>query len=342
MQIERYNNNPILESDSNIPWEAGSVLNPSVLKEGENFHMFYRATNGIVKEQKGGYISSIGYAHSKDGINFTKRGTPLIAATESYEMGLGCEDARVTKIEDTYYIFYTAVEGIDKNKKVRIALATSKDLQLVKKHGIIGPIGSTSKAACLFPEKIGSKLVMLYTWEADRPISTIMQIEFSDEQALLNAEKGKFGENLENFETNYFLQPLNSTCRGPEVGAVPIKTDAGWLIIYCGTAVNERVWTTDALLVDIKNPKKIIGLSKGHLLRPELSGELTGVVNNVTFPSGAVIVDKELYIYYGSGDQGCCLATCNLKNLLNELISNPPTKENLGKQFHRQLLYKNN
>ncbi len=339
MKLIRYSRNPILTSDKNIPWEAGSVFNPSVLKDGDLFHMFYRATNGIDKKIEGGYVSSIGYASSNDGINFTKRETPFIAPTEKYELGLGCEDARVTKVGDTYYIFYTAVEGVDKNKKVRIALATSNDLKTIVKHGILGPMGSTSKAACLFPEKIKNELVMLYTWEADRPISTIMQIEFSDEAELLNPKKRNFGYNLENFDNNYFLQPLNSTWRGPEVGAVPIKTEAGWLIIYCGTAINEKIWTIDALLANIENPRKIIGVSKEHILSPETNRELEGVVNNVTFPSGAVIVGKELYVYYGSGDQGCCLATCNVKDLLDELLSNPPTKENLGKQIHRQLLY---
>ena len=129
--LKRYPKNPILTADKNIPWEAGSVFNPSVLKEGETFHLFYRATNDLKKDKIGGYVSSIGYASSSDGINFSKRKTPLIKPTEKYEMGLGCEDARVTKINDTYFIFYTAVEGIDVNKKVRIALATTKDLRKI-------------------------------------------------------------------------------------------------------------------------------------------------------------------------------------------------------------------
>jgi predicted GH43/DUF377 family glycosyl hydrolase len=55
------------------------------------------------------------------------------------------------------------------------------------------------------------------------------------------------------------------------------------------------------------------------ILTPETNAELTGVVNNVTFPEGAVIVGEDLYVYYGSGDQGICLATCNYKELLDHL-----------------------
>jgi len=47
--------------------------------------------------------------------------------------------------------------------------------------------------------------------------------------------------------------------------------------------------------------------------------ELEGLVPNVTFPSGAVIVGDELYVYYGGADKVCCLATCKLDELLGFL-----------------------
>lgn len=337
--LKRHPRNPILAADKKTPWEAGSVFNPNVLKENNVFHLFYRATNDLKKDKIGGYVSSIGYASSSDGINFSKRETPLIKPTEKYESGLGCEDPRVTKINDTYFIFYTAVEGIDDNKKVRIALATSKDLKTITKHGIVGPKGSTSKAAVLFPEKINNKYLLLYTWEADRPISTIMIKELDSLRQITDPPSTSFGNNLENFEENFFLQPFKGSFRGPEVGAVPIKTPRGWLVIYCGTAIGRKIWTIDALLLDLHNPRKIIGIAPDPILSPQTESELKGVVNNVTFPSGAAIVENELYVYYGSGDQGCCLATCKLDELLTYLLKNPPTYELMGKQFRRLELY---
>ena len=331
--LKRYPKNPILTADKNIPWEAGSVFNPSILREGNTFHLFYRATNDIKKDRAGGFVSSVGYASSLDGKNFAKRKTPLIKPTEKYEVGLGCEDPRVTKIDDTYYIFYTAVEGIDTNKKVRIALATSKDLKTVVKHGIVGPKGSTSKAAILFPEKINGKYLLLYTWESDRPISTIMLKKVKTLKEIADPSPSSFGDNLEHFENNFFLQPFKGSFRGPEVGAVPIKTPKGWLLIYCGTAIGKKIWTIDALLLDLKNPRKIIGISPKPILSPETKEELKGITDNVTFPSGATIVDDELFVYYGSGDQGCCLATCKLEKLLVYLLTNPPSHKLMGRQF---------
>lgn len=337
--LKRYPKNPILTADKNIPWEAGSVLNPNVLKKGKIFHLFYRATNDLERNKIGSYVSSIGYASSSDGVNFFKRKTPLIKPTEKYEIGLGCEDARVTKINDTYFIFYTAVEGFDASKKVRIALATTKDLKKVIRHGIVGPKGSASKAAVLFPEKVGGKYLLLYTWEADRPISTIMLKEMNSLKEITNPSQNSFGENLENFDDNFFLQPFKGSFRGPEVGAVPIKTPKGWLVVYCGAAVGKKIWTIDALLLDLHNPRKIIGIAPKPILSPQADSELKGVVNNVTFPSGAAIVKDELYVYYGSGDQGCCLATCKLDKLLTYLLKNPPAHKLMGRQARRLELY---
>jgi predicted GH43/DUF377 family glycosyl hydrolase len=47
---------------------------------------------------------------------------PLISCDFDYEKGV--EDPRVVKIEETYYVTYTAYDGIN----VMGALATSKDL----------------------------------------------------------------------------------------------------------------------------------------------------------------------------------------------------------------------
>ena len=53
---------------------------------------------------------------------------------------------------------------------------------------------------------------------------------------------------------------------------------------------------------------------------PKKEYELKGLVPNVTFPSGTVIVKKNLFVYYGAADKSCCLATCELNDLLKELL----------------------
>jgi predicted GH43/DUF377 family glycosyl hydrolase len=50
--------------------------------------------------------------------------------------------------------------------------------------------------------------------------------------------------------------------------------------------------------------------------------ELKGEVNNVCFPTGAVVFEDRLHIYYGAADERIAMASMNLKDLLAELILN--------------------
>lgn len=189
------------------------------------------------------------------------------------------------------------------------------------KHGIVGP-DSKSKAACLFPEKIKGQYVMFYTWMSDKPVSSIMQARFDSLTDVINPPKGFMANNLEHYDQNVVFAPPLNVYRGAEVGAVPIKTKDGWLFTYCNANTsNHPEWTISAALLDLKDPRKILAETEEPILRPESKEEVQGVVNNVTFPEGAVVVGKELYVYYGSGDQGICLATCNLSELIKHLTS---------------------
>jgi len=278
--------------------------------------MVYRATNDIKKDIKDGYMSSIGYAESNDGIHFKRHQQPLIIADQDYESGLGCEDARVIKINDTYFLYYTAVQGYGISKKVRIALATSKNFVTWTKHGIIGP-STRSKAATLFPQKINDRYVLFYTWMADTPLSSIMQVQYNSIDEVVHPSKNLMADSIDHYEDTVVFRPPVNVFRGAEVGAPPIKTKDGWLFVYCNANVSDhKEWTISAALLDLEDPRKILAHTKEPILKPETELEVTGVVNNVTFPSGAVIVNDELYVYYGSGDQGCCLATCKVEELL--------------------------
>lgn len=321
MTLKRYKGNPILAKNPDNHWEAGSVFNPSVLYENGIFRMVYRATNDIKIDTKDGYVSSIGYAESTDGIHYTRSPKPLIVADQDYEDFLGCEDARVTKIDDTYYLYYTAVSGTPKKYNVRVALATSKDFKKWKKHGLVGP-NTRCKAACLFPEKINGQYVMFFTWMSDRPISSIIQVRYDSVKDVIKPPKHFIAQIMEQYDQNVVFMPPVNAYRGAEVGAVPIKTKDGWLFIYCNANTSDHPeWTIGAALLDLNDPRKILAQTKEPILRPETKAELTGVVNHVTFPEGAVIVGDELYVYYGSGDQGICLATCKVKDLMDHLKS---------------------
>jgi len=104
-------------------------------------------------------------------------------------------------------------------------------------------------------------------------------------------------------------------------GAPPIRTDAGWLVIYhAAQEFNEkRIYSAGAALLALDDPRKVIARLPYPLFQPEADYELEGTVNNVVFPTGTAIFDDLLYIYYGAADQYIAAASIKLTDLLEEL-----------------------
>ena len=102
--------NPILEPDIRNWWEADAAFNPCVVQDEKNiFHMVYRAHSSQFSDisKPGFQISFLGYANSKDGVKF--RNHRLFLRPEHKWECFGCEDPRITKFGDEYYIFHMAV-----------------------------------------------------------------------------------------------------------------------------------------------------------------------------------------------------------------------------------------
>ncbi len=323
--LTRHPANPLLQPIADHPWERGSVLNPSVLADVDGLRMVYRATMADSPGDPDTYISSVGYAESTDGVSWSRLAHPVLAPTEDYEAGLGCEDARICRVEDDdrYFLYYSAIARRHGDLGVRVALATSPDAVSWTKHGIVGP-DCVSKAACLFPERIGGDYVWLYTFMADTPLSTIMMVRAASIDDVISPPAGSIAAGLSSFEHHALIAPPTGVRRGAEVGATPLRVRSGWLLVYCGANVTDRdEWTIDAVLLDAGNPSRVIGDLDHHLLEPETESDRLGIVSNVTFPSGAVVRPgpggDELWVYYGSGDADCSLATCRLEPLLAEL-----------------------
>jgi len=107
-------------------------------------------------------------------------------------------------------------------------------------------------------------------------------------------------------------------------GCPPIETAEGWLLIYHGVhdTVKGYVYSACAALLDLNNPEKEIARLPYPLFYPEKEWELKGEVNNVCFPTGAIVEDDTLYIYYGAADERIAVASLSVKELLAELASN--------------------
>lgn len=266
------------------------------------------------------FVSDIWLAKSKEGINFTLSSEPFIKADKSYDI-YGCEDPRVTKFEDEFYIFYTAMSVPAYTPfGSRIGLATTRDFKEVHKYGVIGPRSNT-KAAALFPERIHGKLAMIFTREPDTPDSSIVIAFLDNVDQLLNLPESYWEKFTSSLDKHLVFPAPEGCLRGPEVGAPPLKTPNGWLLLYCGPAYGRNMYSISAALLDLENPRKVLRAPKELILEPKENYELEGLTPNVTFPEGAVIMKDELFVYYGGADRTCCVATCKLDDLIHFILT---------------------
>ncbi len=333
----------ILLNKTLLGFENEGVLNPAIIKEGNYVHLFYRAVS------KGNY-SSIGYCKLNGPLTIEERSdTPVIFPQFDYEAH-GVEDPRIVKIEDIYYLTYTAYDGVN----ALGALATSKDLKTFEKLGIIVPqityeefshlakskgiinekylryneherikekhgkkILIWDKNVIFFPRKINGKLHFLHRVRPDIQIVCINNLQ----------------ELTTEFWQKYFLNLNEYIALTPkhkhEVsyiggGCPPIETEHGWLIIYHGVhdTIKGYVYSACAALLDLHNPQKEIARLPYALFNPDHIWELIGEVNNVCFPTGTALFGDTLYIYYGAADEQIACASVSLSELLNELLLN--------------------
>jgi 4-O-beta-D-mannosyl-D-glucose phosphorylase len=108
-------------------------------------------------------------------------------------------------------------------------------------------------------------------------------------------------------------------------GAVPIKTEKGWIHIAHGvrnTAAGLR-YVLYLFVTDLKEPWKVIAAPGGYLIAPR-GAERVGDVSNVTFSNGAVALDNgEVFIYYASSDTRLHVATTTIGRLLDYAFNTP-------------------
>lgn len=108
-------------------------------------------------------------------------------------------------------------------------------------------------------------------------------------------------------------------------GAVPIKTDRGWIHIAHGvrnTAAGLR-YVIYAFATDLKDPSRVTAQPSGLLIGPR-GGERTGDVSNVVFTNGAIEgADGKIYIYYASSDTRLHVAVTDKERLVDFCFNTP-------------------
>jgi len=335
--LKRHGERPVLEPRPG-GWDAVGTFNPGAILVGDEVHMLYRAVSDLKQ-----YVSRLGLAVSGDGVHFERAAEgPVFQPQESFEVG-GVEDARITRDGEDFLVTYAAVsvvpgpayEQADFFARARedpfierpgmppmgpslTGLLRSKDLRNFTFEGLITPGGIDDRDGVLFPEKVAGRYVLLH-----RPTSWVGQtygtqrpgiwLAFSDD--LVNWDYGRGSENL-------LMRPRESAAwEAAKIGAgpPPVRTDAGWLVIYHG--VDDRcVYRVGAAVLDLGDPRKVLGRTEEFLMEPRLEWERAGVIPNVVFPTAAVLRGGELLVYYGGADRVVGLATADVDELLDRVM----------------------
>jgi len=333
----------IILEPTNFAFENESVMNPAVIAEENDIHVFYRAV------LEGNY-STIGYCRLEGPLKVVHRDeAPLLFPEFEYESH-GVEDPRIVKIDGIYYLTYTAYDG----DNAVGALATSQDLKHFVRKGIITSqftykqfknlvmkdehphtgkyfrsynkkesvtqAGKTiylmDKNLVFFPRKINGKFFFMHRIRPDIQWVAVDKLED------LTSEFWK--EYYRNF-TRYIFFESRYEHESSYIGAgcPPIELPEGWLMIYHGVrdTPGGYIYSACAALLDKDDPTIEIARLPYPLFTPKTDYEVTGVVNQVCFPTGAIPFGDKLYIYYGAADKCIACVSVPIQELVDELIS---------------------
>lgn len=281
------------------PYRSALTFNAGVIKDSDHYIMMFRNDYGDYDAHtlEG---TDIGIAFSDDGLEWK------VAEKPCFELSDGeiirAYDPRVTFIDGQYVVCFAA----DTRHGIRGGIAVTSDFENFDIKSLSLP---DNRNMVLFPEKINGRYVRLerpmpvYSRGGDRFdiwLSESDDLEFWGRSRLVLATEDV---------------PYCNDKIGP--GAPPLKTDAGWLIIFHSVDRDdsrgkngwEKKWQKryciGAALLDIHDPSKVIGLTRGPLMVPETYDETEeGFRTNTLFPCGALLDDggKTLRIYYGASD----------------------------------------
>jgi predicted GH43/DUF377 family glycosyl hydrolase len=292
MVLRRHPANPILVPDPQSDWQSVNVFNPAVILHEGLFHMHYRA-------QGADSISRIGYAVSEDGVMWKRSPLPILEPSAEFE-AQGLEDPRVTELDGVFYMAYTAYAG-GSNFEQAITPMFARSTNLVD-WDRIGSLahGEDNKDHFLLPRKYGGRFVAFHR----RPPN--IWIAESDDMVSWREDSMRV-----------VLEPRSGGWDSLRVGGngPPIPTDDSWLFFYHGFD-ESRTYRLGVCLLAREDPSRVLVRPEGPIFEPQESWELEGTVPRVVFSCANLLVDDDVYVYYGAADHVIGLATCKLEELL--------------------------
>ncbi|MGE5314067.1 MAG: glycosidase [Acidobacteriota bacterium] len=317
---------PILTKIEEHPWENKVTFNPGciLVEDKEELHAIVASLpfgdetrRALLKEEALCFLlyraqgrktqiydhtrSSMGLAVLSPDLRLLARTRePVVRPTEPYE-NLGVEDGRLTKVNDRYYLIYTAFSSGAPDNQVRIAAASTVNFVEWEKHGLIkGDFNEIdNKNGVLFDTMVNGRHLMLH-----RPMKGegAMQIHWAEADAVLGEWKSR-GVLMQVRPNPKFID----TWIGG--GAPPIGLpDGRFLMLYhIGNrrADMRREYVLGIALIDPLMPDPVVRRDE-PLLRPmsasETIGDMELGVDDVVFVCGAYFHKGDLYFPYAGAD----------------------------------------
>jgi predicted GH43/DUF377 family glycosyl hydrolase len=246
---------------------------------------------------------------SDDGINFSEPEgyAPIFGSNELESYGI--EDCRVTELHDIFNLTYTMVSA----NGVGVGLIQTRDWKHFDHRGMIFP--PHNKDCAIFEDKIRDHYYALhrpsspslggnYIWLAQSPDL----LHWGNNKCLATTRSGLW----------------DSARVG--AGAAPIRTPKGWLAIYHGADANHR-YCLGGLLLDIRDPSRVLARSYDPIMEPTEAYELEGFLGNVIFTNGHVVKGDNIHMYYGASDVVICAAELSIEKIMSTLV---PTSRSSG------------
>jgi predicted GH43/DUF377 family glycosyl hydrolase len=246
-------------------------------------------------------LSHLRLAASDDGVHFREDESYLPLFGQGELEAYGIEDCRVTQIESRYYLTFTQVSG----NGVGVGLRSTTDWRTLASHGMILP--PHNKDCALFGEQVGGKYYALH-----RPSSPLLGGNYI--WLAESADLFHWG----NHRCLARTRPGRWDGARVGAGAAPIRTEQGWLEIYHGANAEHR-YCLGALLLDLRQPWKVLARSTEPIMEPSAAYERAGFFGNVVFTNGHVLDGDCVTLYYGASDSVICGARFSLQEILKTL-----------------------
>ena len=327
MKLKKHPGNPILLPHPDHPWENLAVCNPGVIHDSGVFHMLYRAA-GDDRD----HVIHFGLATSLDGIHFTRDSDLPILSPSEDGPDAGCiEDPRIVKLDGHFYITYAyraykpkqywlsannaayspndqSLPPLFGHNMTASGLLVSDDLRSFRRLGRITRPDVDDRDVILFPEKIDGRYVMLH-----RPMQWVGPEYGTDYPAIWIS----FSDDLLSWSESVLLAKGREDWECKIGGSTPpLRTPHGWFVIYHAVD-SEGVYRVGVLMLDLRDPTKVIARTPEPVMEPEAHHEWNGLYpHGVVFPTANVVVDDRLFVYFGCADQTIGVATANFPDLV--------------------------